>query len=311
MTAMTPEEILAAARAAAGAPAVPTADFAQWRSGFRVQPDTFATALSCGLAAGQLAFCFAGGYQAALRRLLPALPSTAFAALLLSEGGRQRPAELQTTLHVLADGALQLDGEKSFVTGAAAADPLLVVARYADAQPPRAVLLQVPAGLPGIRITERGDVGLLAALPHGRAHFDAVRIDASMIVPGDGWADHARPFRTHEDIHVSAAVAAHLAVTALREGWPQALLATLLACLLRLAQCAARDARDPVTHLLLAAAEAELQQVAGAVNGLLAGRDDAFAADWRANAVMLALAGPARAKRLEKAVARWRDGGEH
>ena len=64
------------------------AGLAQWRATFRVGFDSFSTALDAGLGAGELAFAFAGGYQAALRRMLPSLPPAAFAALLLSEGKR-------------------------------------------------------------------------------------------------------------------------------------------------------------------------------------------------------------------------------
>jgi len=77
----------------------------------------------------------------------------------------------------------------------------------------------------------------------------------------------------------------------------------LLAALDRLGQCAARDASDPHTHLLLAGAEQELALAAAQVTTLLASADDDVARDWRANGMVMALAAPARAKRLEKAIA--------
>lgn len=284
------------------------ATLAEWRVTFRPRGDTFLSALDAGCQAGQLAFCFAGGYQAALRRLLPFLAPTAFAALLLSEGKRQRPEELLTTLTPLADGRFRLDGEKSYVTGADAADPLLVIARNGVAADGRvtAALVVLPAGLPGISGSARQDVGFLAALPHGRARFDGVVVEPAMLVAGDGWRQYARPFRTLEDVHVSAAVAAHLAVHALRGGFPPALVATLLACLARLADCAAREADDPVGHLLLAGAERDLALASTEIDAAVARTDDAFARDWRANRLLLGLAAPARLKRLEKAVGRLR-----
>lgn len=290
--------------AAAARPCAAHADAAAWHAGFRVQADSFLSALDAGLGGGQLAFCFAGAYQAALRRLLPSLPADAFAALLLTEGKRQRPEELETRLTALPGGGFRLDGEKSYLTGGALADVWLVVARQeAAGEPARVVLVTLPAGLAGASILPRPALGLLDALPHGRAHFEAVRVDAGMIAPGDGWRDYAKPFSTLEDIHVSIAVAAHLAAEALRAGWPDRLVAVLVATLARLADCASREPADPVAHLLLAAAEQELQQVAAQVNELLAGRDDAFARDWQANRVLLALAAPARGKRLERAAA--------
>lgn len=290
--------------AAASRPCAQHADVAAWHAGFGLQPDSFLSALNAGLGGGQLAFCFAGGYQAAVRRLVPGLPDYAFAALLLTEGKRQRPEELETRLTALPEGGFRLDGEKSYLTGGELADTWLVVARQESAgEPPRTALLVLPAGLPGASVLPRPAIGLLDALPHARARFDGVRVDAPMVSPGDGWRDYARPFRTLEDIHVSVAVAAHLAAEALRAGWPDRLLAVLMATLARLADCASREAGDPVGHLLLAAAEQELQQVAAQVNDLLAGRDDAFARDWQANRLLLALAAPARGKRLERAAA--------
>lgn len=277
----------------------------QWREGMQVGADTYVSALDFGARAGQLAFAFAGGYQAALRRLDVSLPPATFAALLLSEGKRQRPDELLTTLTPAGDGRYRLDGEKSWVMGGAEADRLLVVARHgvrADGRVQAAVVV-LPAQAPGILHSGRGEATFLPALPHGRVRFEAVTVDAAMLLPGDGWTSHARPFRTHEDIHVSAAVAAYVAVQAVRREWPKSLLASLLACLSRLQACADSDVMDAQAHVLLAGAERELQQCAAQVNDLVRQDDDEFARDWRANHLLVALAAPARAKRLEKALA--------
>lgn len=295
------ERLRAASR---GLPPAP-ADLAAWRAIFRPQANTFLSALDAGLAAGQLAFCFAGGYQSALRVLLPSLPADAFGALLVTEGKRQRPDDILTALTPLGDGRFRLDGEKSWVAGGSAATHLLVLARQdvdADGRR-RSSLVLLPPGAHGVTLEDRPPAGFLDAVPHARARFDGVEIDASMLLPGDGWRDHARPFRTIEDIHVSTAIAAHLALTGLRRDWPHTLLATLLAALDRLGQCAARDASDPHTHLLLAGAEQELALVAAQVTALLANADDEMARDWRANGMVMALAAPARAKRLAKAIA--------
>lgn len=301
---MSLTSLLSEIHAVAASEVAPPATLAQWRQGFRVQKDALASAVAAGCRAGQLAFAFAGGYQAALRRLLPTLAPDAFAALLLSEGKRQRPDELLTTLTPLADGSFRLDGEKSYVAGGEAADCLLVVARHGVATDGRvkSALVVLPGHAPGIVHSARSETAFLPALPHGRARFEGVGVMQANILPGDGWVDYARPFRTLEDIHVSAAVAAHLAVNAVRRNFPDDLLASLLGCLVRLGECAARDVNAADNHVLLAAAERELQQAAVQVNALIAGVEDEFARDWRANHLLVALAAPARAKRLEKAL---------
>ncbi len=302
---MNADQLIVWLREAAAHPCPAPQTLAVWRVNFRVGDDTFATAIAAGANADQLAFCFAGGYQAALRRLLPSLPATAFAALLLSEGRRQRPEDLTTALTPLASGGWRLDGEKSWVAGGVVADPLLVIARHGVAADGRvqAVLVVLPSTLPGVLHSAGSDVGFLSALPHGRVRFEGVVVEAGMLAPGDGWRDYARPFRTIEDIHVTAAIAAYLAVTALRASFPAPLVAALAACLARLADCAAREPTDAVAHLLLAGAEREMQQIAGEISQLIVGRDDQFAQDWRANHLLMALASTARAARLQKAMA--------
>lgn len=290
-------------RAATG-PLPANADLRSWWLAQQAAPAGFQAALAAGLAGGELAYCFAGGYQAALRQLWPSLDDDAFGAFLLSEGRRQRPDELLTTLTPLPDGRFRLDGEKSWVTGGAMASLLLVVAR-AGALPDgrvRSLLVALPAGTPGTHLEERPPIGVLAALPHGKARFEGVVVEPGMLAAGDGWVDYGKPFRTIEDIHVSTAVAAHLAAQALRAGWPEALAASLLGCLGRLAECAGRDVAAPLTHLLLAAAERELQFAAAQVNECVAAVDDAFARDWKANQAVLMLAVPARGQRLMRAV---------
>lgn len=302
--------LLGQLQSAAATAELPPATLAQWRRGFAVGGDTFSSAVAAGMHAGQLAFVFAGGYQSALRQLVPGLPAGHFAALLLSEGRHQRPEELRTTLTPRADGTFQLDGEKSYVTGGAAADTLLVVARQGTADDGRArvAVALLPGQAPGVEHIARSDAAFLPELPHGRARFAGVQLEAAALLPGDGWRDYARPFRTIEDIHVSAAVAAHLAVAALRRKYPESLLASLLACLARLETCARLAPQDAAGHVLLAGAERELQQITTQINELVAEQHDEFARDWRANHLLVALAAPARGARLQKAFSSLRGG---
>ena len=305
MTGMTPAQISATLQQAAAQAALPKRSLAGWRAGFRNEANSFATALHAGCAAGELGFCFAGGYQAALRRMLPALPGEVFVALLVTEGKRQRPEDLHTLVVATGNGELALSGEKSWVAGGAQAGLLLVLARHGnDAQGrAHALLVAVPATDAGVTLEEKPATGFLDAVPHARARFDRVAVTPAMILPGDGWRDYARPFRTIEDIHVSTAIAAHLAVQALRRNYPDVLVATLVSALAQLAACAERDPNDPLTHLLLAGVEQQLAVAAGQLQAQLdaAGVDDEFAGDWRRNGMLLALAAPVRARRLEKA----------
>lgn len=303
------ETIVSRLRAAVASTTVPPCTLRDWRAQFRIEADSFGTAFTAGLAASGLGFCFAGGYQAALRRLSPTLPPDAFAALLVTEGKRQRPQEIVTALTPQADGTFRLDGEKSWVAGGDQATHLLVLARHGadvDGRPLSALAVVSPTA-PGVTLEPRPANGFLDAVPHARARFDNVSVTPAMLLRGDGWRDHARPFRTLEDIHVLAAIAAYLAVTAMRRGFPDTLPATLLSALERLSVCAERAPADPLTHVLLAGAEQELLAAAAQVTQCVAADDDDFARDWRGNGMLLALAAPARAQRLQKALAVLRD----
>ncbi len=274
---------------------------------WRPQTDTFLAAVDAGISAGQLAFCFAGGYQAALRALVPSLPPDAFGALLVTEGKLQRPEQIATTVMPQTDGHYRLDGSKSWVAGGSQATHLLVYAR-ADTDGPagiQSVLLVLPSNTKGVTLETRPATGFLDAVPHARATFSGVDVRVDQLLPGDGWREYVRPFRTREDIHVSVAIAAYLALHALRHDWPLPLRASLFAVLDRLAQCAQGNPTDPVVHVLLAGAEQELSAAGVQITELLkaAAIDDAFAEDWRRNGMLLALAAPVRAKRLEKALA--------
>ena len=71
-------------------------------------------------------------------------------------------------------------------------------------------------------------------VPHARLAFDAVQLDDGALLPGDGWALYAKPFRTVEDVHVNAAVIGYLVREARRLAWPRSWVARAAALLLAL-----------------------------------------------------------------------------
>jgi hypothetical protein len=57
-------------------------------------------------------------------------------------------------------------------------------------------------------------------VPHARLAFDGVAVAHEDVLPGDGYERYIKPFRSVEDIHVTAAVLAYLLAEAGRRGWP-------------------------------------------------------------------------------------------
>src|SRR5262245_60367021 len=88
---------------------------------------TVARAAAAGFAADRLGYAFAGGYRAALARLVPAVRGNA--CLCATEPGGAHPRYIKAALERLPDAdAYRLDGTKTWVTLGTEADELLVVA---------------------------------------------------------------------------------------------------------------------------------------------------------------------------------------
>ena len=113
-------------------PPTPVADLAAWRHTHQAitagLSSTVARALVAGAAADRPGWAFASGYAEALRRLVPSVGDRAV-ALAATEVGGAHPRAIDTRLAPGPGGALQLDGEKRFVTLASICEAVIVIAR--------------------------------------------------------------------------------------------------------------------------------------------------------------------------------------
>ncbi len=200
-----------------------------------------------GAAASSVGGAFLAGYQAALRALVPDLPD-GLVALCATEEGGAHPRAIATLLTL--DGTLT--GTKRWVTGGSKADLLLVLATTGQvAGRNQLVLLRVDPRAPGVRV-EQGPPGpFVPDVPHASVVLDAVRVEPEALLPGDGWTRWVKPFRTHEDLHVHAALLAHVLALGLRAAWPRELLEEGAALLAGCRGLAGRDAEAASTHLAL------------------------------------------------------------
>jgi hypothetical protein len=255
----------------------------------------FALAVLGGRLAATPGLAFLAGYQGALRMLWPSAPDT-LGALCVTENRSTRPADLHTRLD-----ALQLSGRKDFVTGGADAAWLLVAAREeAPGDTPRLALGVVHAGAPGMRVEPLPALALMPDVGHARLHLQNVHCER---LAGDGWDDYVKPFRTIEDVHVLAALSAWHYGLAQECGWPQDLQLRLLALLCGCAEVARLDPAAAATHVLLAGLFAQQQALRPELDAAISAGPPHWAALWQRDQQLLAVAGSARAKRLEKALA--------
>lgn len=343
---------------------VPTPDVSHWwahwpgRQG--VPAHGLDLAITSGFAADRLAWAFAGGYQAALRALVPGLPADEMAAFCVTETGGNRPRDITTTITPQADGSLRVDGAKRWATLGPAGSRLLVVGRWLSpavapagaatdsaavaagarvaggpgvavfANPvPRPCLrvLQVPVPSPGLQVLTMPATRFVPEVPHAQLQLQGVLLPASALLPGDGYDAYVKPFRTLEDVHVTAAVLALLLREARVRQWPPAFAEQLVATLLVLSQVAEGVAAlraDSGTPPVNAPGRAEVHQadeaalhvaLAGAlhvVQGLLADAaplwaaagDDPATQRWQRDVALLGVAGTARQLRAERAWSR-------
>lgn len=239
------------------------------------ETDPLARARWGGARADRLGFAFVAGYQAALARQLGV---TVPASLAVTESGGGHPKAMLTRL---ADGALA--GEKTFATLASSAEAVFVLAHDGT----RLVLARVRPDAPGVTLVDRAPMPFAPEVPHAR--ITLANVVPEEILPGDGFSDHVRPFRSTEDLHVLAAGLAYMQQLYPRE--PE--IVTLLAAL----GAIAGDPHTPEAHLVLAGAFTATRRLAEATPDVHV----EVAARWERDRPLLVVAEAVRAKRTEKA----------
>lgn len=253
----------------------------------------FDLAIEVGARADRLAYAFAGGYLGALNALLPDRDRGRTAALCATEAGGAHPRAIATALE-----GDRLTGEKTFVTLAEHADDLYVLAKEGE-RDGRALLVfvRVHADADGVTRTRLPALPFVPEIEHAAVRFEGAQIAERL--PGDGWVDYVRPFRTVEDVHVHAALLAFVIACARRWGWPPEVVERGLSILGSLRAIASADPSSPETHLALAGAIDLSAQLVGSLDWAAA--PEAARARWARDRALLSVASKARAKRRERA----------
>ncbi|HUP22606.1 MAG TPA: acyl-CoA dehydrogenase family protein [Thermoanaerobaculia bacterium] len=252
------------------------------------------------------AHAVAAGHQAALRALLPGLGTDGVVAFCASEEGGAHPRAIHTRLVARSSGDYRLQGSKRWATLAPSAATLLVVASTGH-EGDRNLLrvAQVPAARPGIRIEPMPPAGFLPELAHAVVTLDDVVVEPSELLPGDGYLDAVKPFRTIEDLHVAAALVAFTLGVGARCGWPQSALERQLALLAAARDLAAAPHDAAGTHLALAGWLSQVQEARREEAALWGRADPWLAAAWQRDTAR-EVAAAAQERRRERAWERLR-----
>ena len=262
-------------------------------------------AVACGFAMDRLGWAFASGYQAAGRALLDAASDLPPLALCATEKGGVSPKVIETRLVRDGSGSLRLDGHKTYVTLGAFAEALLVLASEGppagDNERKRLRLVRVDARREGVVVEPRDPAPFVPEVPHARVRFDNVAIREDEVLPGDGWSDYVRPFRTIEDIHVHAALLGWLVQVARRFSFPPEHVELALSLIAAAQTLAAADPSSVATHRALAGMLETSQRLVHAMDPSWATVEESTRVRFERDRPLLRVATEARARRLAAA----------
>ncbi|WP_040800368.1 acyl-CoA dehydrogenase family protein [Nocardia higoensis] len=261
-------------------------------------------AVAGGFAADRLGYAFLAGYQAAIAALLPETAGERAYALAATEEGGGHPAAIRTALSE-RDGGWTVRGTKTFTTLAGLADRLVVIASRGAGEDGRnrlaAVLVDVTG--PEVTVTDRPALAFAPEIPHAVVTFE----DAPATpLPGDGYTEVLKPFRTIEDIHVTAAALGWLVRVGRQADWPQPVLQRLFGMVAALRGLASCPASSAGVHVGLGGVFDDVGRLFGEIEPLWAQVDGPTRARWERDRPLLGVAGRVREQRLATA---WRAAG--
>jgi acyl-CoA dehydrogenase len=265
-------------------------------------------AIAGGFTANCFAYAFAAGYCCALQRLVPSLPKNATACFCITEEGGAHPRAIQSRLTPSEDDANRqrifiLNGHKKFITCASEADRFLVAASEGIRDDGKNCIrmVAVKAGGPGITITPIRDLALVPEISHAEITFTDVAVSAADLLPGDGYTDYIRPFRTIEDLHVSVAVLGYLFRNARQYGWDRSIRESILGRI-ALLRCLALNCPDsPAVHIVTGDALKQIRELFARLEPLWEKVDGDAKKAWDRDKALMNIAGKARALRLKAA----------
>lgn len=248
-----------------------------------------------------MAYAFAAGYQSAIHALFN-IADMELSSLCVSEAQGNHPRTIASTLSQY-QGHWCLNGSKTFITGGQEARHLYVVCNTGQTENDRPVLkmLTLPANLPGIEITDATVLPFVPEVSHGAAHFNEVQVDQTQILPGDGYQDYVKPFRTLEDIHVFAAILGFLLGQALESKWPTSRIESIFALTITLRSISQMPVSKATTHIALAGCRSQMDSLIEQVEQDFKQFSPNQYANWQRDKALLTIASKAHVKRTEKA----------
>ena len=284
----------------------PSRSIEQWKAAYDLEAlswdHSIDQALMGGVLADRTAYAFASGYLSALSLMFPEQSHDGFSSFCVTEEGGNSPREIKATL-TQVDGKWLLKGFKTFVTGGREAEQLFIAVTTGDVIEGRKQIrvVRVLAEQLGVTITELPELPFVPEISHATVRLDNVVVAPSDILPGDGYSDYVKIFRTIEDVHVSMGILGFIARTAITTQWEEHLVEKILSLILANRQIGLMDPRCSMTHLALAGARQQLESLLEQVDAEWEKKDEKGFSFWQRDKPLLKIAGKAGGQRRKNA----------
>jgi hypothetical protein len=158
-------------------------------------------------------------------------------------------------------------------------------------------MVRVARDAPGVTL-ELSSAAFVPEIAHARVTLDGA---PGEVLPGDGYADYVKPFRTVEDIHVHAALVGYWFGVVRSHRFAHALAERLAMTAAALVALGAEDARAPATHVALGGVLAASAEQVAELEAEWAGAPDEEWQRWQRDRAILRVASKARGERLARA----------
>jgi acyl-CoA dehydrogenase len=288
------------------------ADFNVFREAFSTMAGSWEAPVDRAIAGGFTADCFAyafsAGYCSALQRLVPTLPQNIIACFCITEEGGGHPRAITSQLMPSGNDenggrTFTLNGHKKYITCATEADRFLVAASemIRDDGKNSIRIISIDAKAPGIRIMPMQDLRLVPEISHAEVAFTDVAVSEADLLPGDGYTDYIRPFRTIEDLHVSAAVLGYVFSKSCQYDWDRSVRESILGRIVSV-RCLALSRPDaPAVHIVMADALNRIKELFERLEPLWETVGGAAKQAWDRDKILMNIADKARNQRLRTA----------
>lgn len=269
------------------------------------------SALIGGYRAERVAYAFLSGFRSALQSLIPSLKKDKFVAFCVSEEGGNHPRAINTRLTEppKADngsGLWTLSGEKSFITGAAEADVILVAASIGRDPSGRnqVRMISIDKNAPGVLIKPMPPLPFIPEIQHASVQLDKVAVSENQFLPGDGYDGYIKPFRILEDLHVAAALLGYLFKIAKQYQWPREIQEQLIILMTMVGDLVGSDIFSSVVHIKFGGFDSLMKELLLKTDSLWKEIPESIQTAWRRDLQVMKVAEKARQHRLTKA---WKD----